>query len=155
MKKRLLILLPVLLLSACADKNQYEQAVLAQMQKEQQLQKEQGLKDYTIPPEELTQCVVDTSASNMSGFFPFDPARLTAYRNYTKMLAYRNYAKELVTVKTADPKQVLENARKQLVTDFTSEQALNEAMKNYAESLEGCYSAIISKSEEDEKAKQP
>ncbi|MFZ2725852.1 MAG: hypothetical protein WAX77_06360 [Methylococcaceae bacterium] len=155
MKKQVVVILSALLLTACADKNQYQEAVLAQMQKEQQLQKEQGVKDYQIPVEELTNCVVDTSASKMPGVFAFDPARLTAYRNYTKMIAYRNYAKELVTTKTADPKQALENARKQLVTDFSSEQVLAEAMKNYAESLEGCYSAIISKSEDDEKAKQP
>ena len=34
MKKLLLITLSALLLPACADKNQYEQAVLEQMQKE-------------------------------------------------------------------------------------------------------------------------
>ncbi len=149
--KKLVVILLVLLLPACADKEQYQQAVLAQMQKEQQLQKEQKVKDYQIPVEELTACVVDTSSTKMAGLFAFDPARLTAYRNYTKMLAYRNYAKELVNTKTADPKQALETARKQLVNDFTSEQLLAEAMANYAESLEGCYSSIISKSEEDAK----
>ena len=152
--KKLLLLSAILLLTACADKNQYKEAVLAQMHKEQQLQKEQGLKEYQIPVEELTSCVVDSSSSKMPGVFAFDPARLMAYRNYTKMLAFRNYAKELTVTKVADPKQALETARKQLIADFGDGLALNNAMSNYAESLEGCYSAIISKSEEDEKDKK-
>jgi PBP1b-binding outer membrane lipoprotein LpoB len=153
MKRQLLVILSALLLTACSDKNEYEQAVLVQMQKEQQLQKELGVKDYQIPSEDLTQCVVDTSSQNMAGLFAYDPARLMDYRNYTKMLAYRSYAKELVATKVDNPKQALDNARKQLVTDFSSEKALNEAMANYADSLESCYTAIISKSEEADKAK--
>ena len=45
MKKLLLISLAAILLPACADRNQYEQAILEQMQKEQ------DLKDYKITPE--------------------------------------------------------------------------------------------------------
>jgi hypothetical protein len=153
MKKLLLLSLSALLLPACADKNQYEQAVLEQMQKEQQMQADQGLKDYKIAPEELTKCIVDTSASNMPGIFFLDPNRMMAYRNYAKMLTYRNYAKELMLSKPANPKKALQTARAQLVTDFGSEQALNDALKNYSESAEGCYSGIISKSEADEKDK--
>ena len=80
MKKILLISLSALLLPACADKNQYEQAVLEQMQKEA------DIKDYKITPEFMTKCVVDTTSQNMPGIFAFDPTRLTAYRNYAKML---------------------------------------------------------------------
>jgi outer membrane biogenesis lipoprotein LolB len=80
MKKLLLISLAALLLPACADKKQYEQAVLEQMQKEQ------DIKDYKIAPEYMTKCVVDTTSENMPGIFAFDPKRLMAYRNYTKIL---------------------------------------------------------------------
>ncbi len=133
MKKRLLISLPVfLLLTACADKNQYEQAVL------EQVIKEQDTKDYKITPEYMAKCVVDTTSKNMPGLFPFDPDRLTAYRNYTKMLTLS---------KAADPKKTLEELR----TDFGSPQALGEAHSNYSESVMECYSAVISESEDDAK----
>jgi hypothetical protein len=140
MRKKLLLLLCPLLLTACADKNQYEEAVLAQMQKEQ------DIKDYKIPPEDMVKCVVAQTAEKMPGLFPFDPARLTAYRNYTKMLS-------LDTPKdpksTTDQKAVMD----QLRTDFGSPQALAEAHTNYMESVVECYSVVISKSEDKEKTK--
>jgi len=37
MKKLLLAALPALMLTACADKDQYQQAILEQMQKEQEI----------------------------------------------------------------------------------------------------------------------
>jgi PBP1b-binding outer membrane lipoprotein LpoB len=129
MKKLLLISLSALLLPACADKNQYEQAVLEQMQKEQ------DIKDYKITPEYMTKCVVEKTAQNMPGIFPLDPNRLTAYRNYSKMLT-------LTT--SADPKKAIEELR----NDFGSAQALSDAHNNYTESLMECYSAVISESEE-------
>ena len=129
MKKLLLISLTALLLPACADKNQYEQAVLEQMQKEQ------DLKDYKITPEYMTKCVVETTSQNMPGIFALDPKRLTAYRNYTKMLTLSN---------STDPKKTLEELR----TDFGSPKELAEAHHNYTESLVECYSVVISKSEE-------
>ena len=135
MKKLLLISLCVLLLPACADKKQYEQAVLEQMQKEA------DIKDYKITPEYMTKCVVDTSAQNMPGIFAFDPKRLMAYRNYTKMLNL---------TKSADPKKTLEELR----TDFGSAKDLAEAHANYTESLMECYSAVISESEEAAKEKK-
>ena len=128
MKKLLLISLSALLLPACADKNQYEQAVLEQMKKEQ------DIKDYKITPEYMTKCVVDTTSQNMPGIFAFDPKRLMAYRNYTKMLTLTN---------SADPKKTLEELR----TDFGSAKDLAEAHTNYTESLMECYSAVISESE--------
>ena len=135
MKKLLLISLCALLLPACADKKQYEQAVLEQMQKEA------DIKDYKITPEYMTKCVVDTSAQKMPGIFVFDPKRLMAYRNYTKMLNL---------TKSADPKKTLEELR----TDFGSAKDLAEAHTNYTESLMECYSAVISESEEAAKEKK-
>jgi negative regulator of sigma E activity len=135
MKKLLLISLSVLILPACADKNQYEQAVLEQMQKEA------DIKDYKITPEYMTKCVVDTTSQNMPGIFAFDPKRLMAYRNYTKMLNL---------TKSADPKKTLEELR----TDFGSAKDLAEAHTNYTESLMECYSAVISESEEAAKEKK-
>ena len=135
MKKISLISLSALLLPACADKNQYEQAVLEQMQKEA------DIKDYKITPEYMTKCVVDTTSQNMPGIFAFDPARLTAYRNYAKMLTL---------AQAADPKKTLEELR----TDFGSAKDLAEAHTNYTESLMECYSAVISESEKAEKEKK-
>lgn len=128
MKKILLISLSALLLPACADKNQYEQAVLEQMQKEA------DIKDYKITPEYMTKCVVDTTSQNMPGIFALDPTRLTAYRNYAKMLTL---------TQSTDPKKTLEELR----TDFGSAKDLLEARSNYTESLMECYSAVISESE--------
>lgn len=132
MKKQLLILLCALLLTACADKEKYEQVVLEKMQKEQ------DIKDYKISPEDMTQCVVAQTTDKMPGIFAFDPARLTAYRNYARMLSSE-------TVK--DPKAELEQLRK----DFGSPQALAEAHGNYTESVVECYSVAVSKTEETEK----
>lgn len=134
MKKILLISLSALILTACTDKNQYEQAVLEQMEKEK------DLKDYKIAPEYMAKCVAETSAENMPGITSFDPKRLTAYRNYTKMLTLSS---------AKDPKKTLEELR----SDFGSAQELAEAHKNYTESLVECYSVVISKSEPAEKDK--
>jgi len=140
MKKKLLLVLCVLLLTACADKNQYEQAILVQMQQEQ------DVKDYKIPPEDMVKCVVAQTSEKMPGIFAFDPTRLTAYKNYAKMLS-------LTTPKdpksTVDQKAVME----QLRTDFGSPQALSEAHSNYTESVVECYSVMISKSEDAAKVK--
>jgi hypothetical protein len=129
MKKVLIISLSALLLPACADKNQFEQAVLEQMEKEV------DIKDYKIAPEYMTKCVVEKSSLNMPGVFAFDPKRMMAYRNYTKML---NIAK------SADPKKTLDELR----TDFGSPKELAEAHTNYTESLMECYTAVISESEQ-------
>ncbi|MDD2723838.1 MAG: hypothetical protein PHH59_07420 [Methylovulum sp.] len=138
MKKRLLIALSPLLLTACADKQHYQEAVLAHIQKDQKVQEEQHLKDYKIDPGHLAECVVDTSANKMPGIFAFDPERLTAYRNYTKMLTLTS---------SADPKKTLEELR----TDFGSGKALAEANANFTESLLDCYSAMVSETEPEAK----
>ena len=133
MKKLLLISISALLLSACAEKDQYQQAVLAQMQKEK------DIKDYKIEPEHMTKCVVDMTSENMPGIFPADPNRMTAYRNYTKMLTLNE---------SQDPKKTLEELR----TDFGSAKALADAHSNYTESLMNCISAVVMESEAESKA---
>ena len=89
----------------------------------------------------MTKCVVDTTSQNMPGIFALDPTRLTAYRNYAKMLTL---------AQAADPKKTLEELR----TDFGSAKDLAEAHTNYTESLMECYSAVISESEKAEKEKK-
>ena len=133
MKKRLLIFSFALFLSACADQNQYKEAVLVEMQKEQ------DIKDYKIDPQNMTDCVVDLSSKNMRGLFPFDPARMTAYRNYTTMLTL---------TQSENPKETLT----QLAKDFGSSKALIEARVNYSESIGNCLASILMKTEEQEKA---
>ncbi|TAK62145.1 hypothetical protein [Methylobacter sp.] len=128
MKKLLLIFLSTLLLPACADKNQYEETVLEQMQLEK------DLKDYKLSPERMAKCVVDTTSNRMPGIFALDPKRLMAYRNYTKMLTLSS---------SKDPKKTLEELR----TDFGSPQELAEAHANYTESQMDCLSALIGESE--------
>lgn len=130
MKKLLLISISALFLSACADKNQYEQAVLEQMKKEKDIQ------DYKIDPEHMADCVVDLTSKNMPGIFEGDPKRMTAYRNYTKMLTLKD---------SSDPKKTLEELR----NDFGSAKALADAHSNYTESMMNCISAVIMESEEE------
>jgi hypothetical protein len=129
MKKLLLISLSALLLAGCADKDQYEQTVLDQMQLEK------DVKDYKLSPERMAKCVIDTTEKNMPGFFPFDPDRLTAYRNYTKWLTLSS---------SKDPKKAIQ----ELNTDFGSAKEFAEARTNYTESLMDCLSALIGESED-------
>ncbi|MDD5275819.1 MAG: hypothetical protein PHR16_07025 [Methylovulum sp.] len=134
MKKLLPICLAALLLPACADKNEYHQAVLAQMDKEQ------DVKDYKITPETMADCVVALTSQKMPGVFGLDPARMTAYRNYAKMLNMP---------KTGDFKKSMDELR----TAFGSAQALADAHANYTESTLECYTTVVSKSEEEAKNK--
>jgi hypothetical protein len=71
----------------------------------------------------------------MPGIFAYDPKRMTAYRNYTKMLTLSS---------SKDPKKTLEELR----TDFGSAKELAEAHSNYTESQMDCLSALIGESEE-------
>lgn len=129
MKKPLFIIICALSLTACADKQAYEQAVLEQMQQEQ------DVKDYKIDPEQMTNCVVGMTTSNMPGVFAFDPTRMTAYRNYTKMLTLN---------KAPDPKKTMEELR----TAFGSPKELAEAHTNFMESFMECIASNISRSED-------
>jgi len=123
-KKFLSVLAASVLLAACADKQHYEQVVLEEMQKEQ------DVKDYKIDPEYMAKCVIDTTYSRMPGLFAFDPNRMTAYRNYAKMLT---------VVKEKDPKKTLD----ELAKEFGSPQELARAHSIYTESIMDCYTAIL------------
>lgn len=135
MKKTALLFAAALCLSGCADKKQYEQAVFAQMQQEK------DIKDYKIEPEYMTKCVVDTTSSRMPGLFALDPARMKAYRNYTKMLAMP---------KSEDPRKTLEELR----NDFGGPRQLGEAHAVYTESLMDCYTAILAEKADPEPEKK-
>ncbi len=135
-KKLLISLASLMLLSACADKNHFEEVVLEEMKKEQ------DVKDYNIEPEKMADCVTDTTYSRMPGFFPFDPDRLAAYRNYAKMLTL---------AKSSDPKKTLEELR----SEFGSPQELAKAHSVYTESIMDCYSAINQQGEDDQKVLPP
>jgi hypothetical protein len=128
MNKILLICTSILFLTACADKQNYEQAVLAEMQTEQ------DLKDYKIDPEHMMKCVVELASKKMQGLFPVDPKRLTAYQNYTKMLSMSS---------AEDKQKKLEELR----SLFGSPKELAKAHSNYTESVMNCLAAIIMESE--------
>lgn len=129
------MILSLLLLTACADKEQYEKAVLEQVRKEQE---GEGGKSYKIDQERMTRCVVDSTSKNMPGSFPLDPNRLTAYRNYTKMLTL---------TQSKDPKKTMEELQK----DFGSPKALSDAHSNFADSMMNCYSAMEIETESEAK----
>ncbi len=126
--KKVILVLPVFLLAACTDKNEYRQAVYEQMKEEK------DIKDYKIDPERMTDCVVDTSSSKMPGIIPLDPQRVQAYRNYTRMLQL---------TKSEDPKKTLDELREA----FGSPKGLAEAHANYAESVVGCVEGLVESTE--------
>lgn len=128
MKKILLVTFATLILSGCAEKSQYEQAIL------EQIQQDQDIKDYKLDPETMVQCIVDLSSKNMPGIFAYDPKRLQAYRNYSKMLTVG---------KSEHPEQVLAELR----IDFGSPKALAEAHSNYTESVMECIASLLAKTE--------
>ncbi|MCK4840722.1 MAG: hypothetical protein KAT04_02430 [Methylococcales bacterium] len=135
MKKILLLCASTLFLTACTDKQQYEEAVLAEMQQEK------DLKDYKIDPEYMTQCVVELTTKEMPGLFAFDPYRMTAYQNYTKM----------ITMGTVENKQ---QRLEELRTLFGSPQELTKAHATYTTSVMDCMASIIAKSENKEEDKK-
>lgn len=132
MKKILPLIAAGILLTACTDQNNYEQAVLEEVKKEKDLQ------DYKIKPEHMAKCVVDLSSKNMPGVFAGDPSRMEAYRSYTKMLKLSE---------STDPQKYLAELR----TEFGSPKALADAHSNYTQSYMDCIAAIIAESEEDAK----
>lgn len=127
--KKILAILVLMLMFGCAEKAEYEQAVLEEMSKEK------DIKDYKIEPEKMVECVVTTSSKNMPGLVPIDPQRRQAYINYSKMLKLS---------RSEDPKKTLEELRK----DFGSPKALAEAHTNYAESVVECLSGLVTGGEE-------
>lgn len=124
-----LIVLTVLLLAGCAEKTEYEQAVL------EQVKQDKDSKDYNIEPEKMVECVVATSSKNMPGLVPIDPDRRQAYINYTKMLKLNE---------SEDPKKTMDELREA----FGSPKALAEAHANYAESMVECMSGLVTGTEE-------
>jgi hypothetical protein len=131
MKKLLLLSLAALALSGCADKNNYEAAVVADLKREAS----QDPKDYKVDPEKMATCIVKMSSQNMHGLFALDPDRLMAYRNYTKMLSIST---------SADPKKTMEELR----NEFGSVQELTAARSNYIESQLECLATFVASSDE-------
>jgi hypothetical protein len=127
--KKILVILIVMLMFGCAEKTEYEQAVL------EEVTREKDIKDYKIQPEKMVECVVATSSKDMPGLIPIDPQRRQAYVNYTKMLKLNT---------SGDPKKTLEDLR----NDFGSPKALAEAHANYAESVVECLSGLVTGEEE-------
>jgi hypothetical protein len=132
MKKLVLICLSTLLLSACADQENYQQAVLEQVKADQEaeIKADKNAKEYKIDPQQIAECIVDVSSREMPGLFPLDPVRTKAYRNYAKMLTL---------TKAKDPKKVMIELR----SDFGSARALSDAHTNYAESTMECLTSIL------------
>ena len=126
MKKTLLLPLLLIILSGCSEKEQFEQAVLKDMQKEQ------DIKDYKIDPENISKCVVESTSRKMPGIFLGDPMRLEAYKRYTKMLGLSE---------SKNPQQTL----KELQADFGAGRGLAEAKGQYSESVTDCIAIVIMK----------
>jgi hypothetical protein len=129
--KKIYLSIMLILLTGCEAKQEYEQAVLEQMQQEK------DIKDYKIDPVKMAKCVVGISGTHMPGMFPFDPDRMTAYKNYTKMLKLNN---------ANDPKKTLEELR----VDFGSAKGLADAHSNYTESMVECITSLVSETEEEQ-----
>ena len=122
--KKFLIYITLVTLVGCAEKQEYEQAVVEQMKQEK------DIKDYKIEPEEMAKCVVETTSNNMPGLFTVDPTRLSSYKNYTKMLTLNS---------SSDPKKTLDELRK----DFGDAKKLADAHANYTESVLNCMSGLV------------
>ncbi|MGR8930819.1 MAG: hypothetical protein ACU836_09275 [Gammaproteobacteria bacterium] len=127
--KKIILLSFLIFLVGCAEKAEYEQAVLGTMKKDKDVQ------DYKIAPERITDCVVSESSKNMPGVVAFDPERKQAYLNYTKMLKMQE---------SGDPQMTIEELR----SLFGSPKALADAHANYAESVYQCVSALVTSTEE-------
>lgn len=126
---RLLFVLSfILLLAACSEKKQYEEAVLAEMQSES------DIKDYKLDPATMTKCVVESTSRKMPGVFFADPERLKTYLSYTKMLSLKA---------AKDPQKVMEELR----VEFGTPQGLAEARGNYTQSLVDCQTTLITNAE--------
>jgi hypothetical protein len=126
---KILLILVMLVLSGCAEKEEYENVILAQMKQDK------DIKDYGIEPEIMTKCVVDKSSNDMPGLFLIDPERRQAYKNYTKMLDLN---------KSTDPQKTLNDLR----TSFGDPKKLAEAHSNYVESVVECMSGLVTGGEE-------
>ena len=132
--KKLMILI-MLLLAGCAEKQEYENAVA------EQLKSDTDIKDYHVDMQTMQDCVVHTTSGKMPGLFGYDPQRLTAYKNYAKMLKLNS---------SSDPKKTLEELR----IEFGSPKELAEAHANYSESVMECMSGLVTSSEQELKKEE-
>ena len=130
--KKMLTGIVLLTLAGCAEKQEYEQAVVEQMQLDK------DIKDYKIDPEIMSKCVIQTSTGKMPGIFMYDPERLKAYKNYTKMITLNS---------SSDPKKTLEELR----VDFGSPKDLATAHAVYTESVVQCLEGLVTGEERDMK----
>ncbi len=135
MKKIVLISIATLFFTGCSDKNNYNAAVLAELSRDQKVE---DAKEYNVPQDKMADCIVEASAKNMDGIFAFDPARLTAYRNYTKMLTL---------TQSEDPKKTLDELREA----FGSAKNLMEARNNYTESELECLTLFVANTNTEDK----
>ena len=126
MKKILLISLSVLTLTACSEKEQYQQTVL------ERVSNDPDIKSYHLDPEVVTECIVELSSKKMDGFAPFEPMRKTAYKGYTKMISLK---------KAEKPEEVL----KELQESFGSARGLADAHRNYSASYLECISTVTNR----------
>ncbi len=129
MKKILFIFLSALLLNACSEHQQFEETVLSQMKSDK------DIADYNIDPEDITDCVVDTSTKEMPGIFPADPRRKPYLIGYSKMLGLKTSEK---------PQELL----KELTEIFGSSKGIADAHKNYSTSVMMCVQAMVGESME-------
>lgn len=125
---KFVLLASLLVLVGCTEKQEYERAVLERMKTDQ------DVKDYKINPEEMAECVVQTTSGKMPGIMPIDPMRKEAYKNYIKMIELN---------KSQDPKKTLDELR----TAFGSPKGLADAHTNYAESMLNCLSGLVTSTE--------
>ena len=137
MKKLLIISLSVLTLSACSEKNEYQQAVL------EQISNDPDIKSYHLDPETVSECIVELSSKKMPGFAPFEPIRKAAYKGYTRMISLK---------KSEKPAEVLKDLRE----SFGSAEGLADAHMNYSESYLECISTVTNRvlDEQDEAAEE-
>ncbi len=124
MKKILLLPLLLIVLPGCSEKQEFEQAVLKDMQKDQ------DIKDYQIDPEHMTDCVVERTSGKMPGIFFGDPKRMEAYKLYTKMLGLSE---------AENPEKTI----KELQKDFGGGRGLSIAKGKYSQSVFDCIAQML------------
>ena len=142
MKQFTLVFFCALLLTGCNDeKNQYQEYVFNLMKSDQ------DLIDYSLDPDETTQCIVDTSGKKMPGLFSWDPRRAPIYMGYTDLIKFKLYVSELSehAAEKDDPNKKLSTLRE----TFGSAQALADAHRNFSESVLACFESLTSKTDPD------
>ncbi|MDG2364183.1 MAG: hypothetical protein P8L84_00760 [Methylococcaceae bacterium] len=144
MKQFALVFFCALLLTGCNDeKNQYQELVFKLMENDQ------DLLDYSLDPDETTDCVVDTTGKKMPGLFSWDPRRAPIYTAYTDLIKFKLYVSELSS-HTSDKDETDPNKKLGTLREtFGSAQALADAHSNFSESVLACFESLTSKSDPD------